>query len=345
MWVDGLALALAALLGFLGFRRGALASALRVASLLGAYACSFLFAPRLGPRLAAAVGLPDLIGVAAVGLAIFLFSYLVLLSISALLRRRDEARRYGRSLGDRLGGAAIGVGQAGLIALLLGLLAGWLDAGHTLGVLPELAGAGSARVTELSRTVIEGAGSAVIGEHNAGARVALHLATRPAETLVSAQRLLDRAELRELQGDELFWTYVENEQIEPALNSRSFLAISYRRELRRELAGLGMVDPRGVEDAAFFREEMRGMLTALAPRVRALRRDPELARLASDPEITEALARGDRAALLTHPGVRLLVQRVLAAPAQQTEPPTAAAPAAPRPAPAPAQPAAPDDEP
>jgi uncharacterized membrane protein required for colicin V production len=317
MWVDALAAIAVLLLTWVGFRRGALAMFLQIVTFLASYALALILGPSFGAELAASLGIADLVGIVAAGFGVFCISYLVLSTVAHFARRRDERNRYGRRLRDRLGGAAFGFAQASLIVLLLGILASWLHAGRTVGNMAWIPDTGDAKVSALSRNVIETAASTVVGEGDACARIVLHFTTRPSETIQAVQHLMDRDEVRALEEDERFWAYLEHGQVDSALNTSSFLAISYRKEVRQQLADLGMADARGVEDTAFFRQEMRVMLEQLSPRVRALRNDPELVKLTHDPEIAKALEERDTGTLLTHPGVRDLVQRVLQAPPEE----------------------------
>jgi hypothetical protein len=320
MWFDTVVAILVAVLAWLGFRRGALATFLQIFTLIAAYVLALWLGPRFGPALALSLGVTELIGIAAAGLGIFFASYALLAAAAHFARKRDEHKRYGRATGDRLGGGALGLAQGALVGLLLGVLGSWLQAGREVAKIEAIPDTASARVPELSRQVIETAASALMAEQDAGSRVALRLVTRPTQTLRAVQGLMEREELRALQNDPMFWTYLENNQVDRALNTNGFLQLSYREDVRRQLAELGMADPRGVEDVAFFRQEMRVMLEQLAPRVRVLRRDPMVADLARDPEVVRALREGDTAALLTHSGIQEVAQRVLRPPSDPPQP-------------------------
>jgi uncharacterized membrane protein required for colicin V production len=311
MWMDTAAAIAIALLAGLGFRRGALATFLQMFVLIGAYAFAWFTAPKLGPQVAQWLGLQDLLGMAAAGGAIFCGSYLVLALAAHFARSRDERERHGRSLRDRLGGAGLGILQGTVIALLLGVLASWLEAGRTVGKIAAIPDVGEPQVARFSRMIIETAVGSAIEAGDTRSRVALRLATRPAQTLKALEGLSERSEIQTLQNDRQFWAYLESDQTERAMNQPSFIAISERREIREQLVDLGMVDERGIEDSAFFRQELRMMLEQLGPRLRALRDDPELAKLASDPDVMRAIEERNTGALLIHPGVRRLAQKVL----------------------------------
>src|SRR6266404_5549793 len=153
MWVDGIAAVAVAVLAALGFRRGALATFLGIFTLLASYAVSFFAGPKVGASFAADLGIPDLLAGAVAGCAIFFVSYLVLTTAAYFLRKRDEDKRHGRSLRDRLGGAALGLAEGALVGIMLGLLASWLDAGRTLADLQWIPDTSHAKVAQLSRTV------------------------------------------------------------------------------------------------------------------------------------------------------------------------------------------------
>jgi hypothetical protein len=232
MWIDIAAAIATTALAAVGFRRGALAAFLQVLILGASYAAAFFVGPLLAPRVAESLGSGELVGLAVAGVGVGAVAYALLAGAAFLMiRRRDGRKRYGRSLSDRLGGAAIGIAQGALVALLLGVLASWLEAGRSVGQLENIPQVGPTQVSRFSRAVIETAAAPAIRTGDAPARVAMHLAARPGETLRAGQQLLDRPEILALRNDPEFWAAVDAGDIERAMQSKAFLAISGSRLL------------------------------------------------------------------------------------------------------------------
>jgi uncharacterized membrane protein required for colicin V production len=129
MGLDLLLLTLVCVAAGFGAARGALAGALGLAQLLGAYAAAFLVGPGLGPRLAAAAGMPAALGAPCAGALAFACAYVVLGLLGRWLRG-VEARRVGLARGalDRSLGFAFGALRGGLAAALLAWLALFAEA-------------------------------------------------------------------------------------------------------------------------------------------------------------------------------------------------------------------------
>jgi uncharacterized membrane protein required for colicin V production len=321
MWLEWIALTVLIVFGALGAWRGTLATFLRIFGLGLAYAVGLLAAPRLGPFAAAALGVPALLGTAVAGAGAFGATLALMGPVSWLLRRREQRRRGDepRSGLDRAGGALFGLAQGAVIALLIGLLGNWL------GVLRNEASgeakpAAPSPLAEATSTVIERAADLALDEDASGARLAVRLATRPAQTLDSVRVLMERPELKKLRDDELFWSYVENGAVEQAMNRGSLLSVSFDRDTRAELASLGVVGKESAADPNAFRAELRPVLEQIGPRIRALKQSGELQRLLEDPEIFAAVQSGDSVTLLAHPSFRSLVYRVLESTAQSPVP-------------------------
>jgi hypothetical protein len=122
--------------------------------------------------------------------------------------------------------------------------------------------------------------------------------------------VVDSPSIGGLRSDGLFWTYVEQDNVDAAMNRDAFVQFARDSEMRRRLGDLGLVSPAAVEDSRVFRREFGEVLGEVGPRIRGLRDDPELKKLAEDPEVIAMVQRGDTLALIGHPGVQRIVERV-----------------------------------
>ena len=109
----------------------------------------------------------------------------------------------------------------------------------------------------------------------------------------------------------MFWTYVENGSVDAALNRASFVRLSRDDALRERLAELGLVGPDAAFDSRAFRATARDVLREVGPRLREVRHDPALQELMEDPDVVAAVQSGNHLALMTHPGFRDVVARVM----------------------------------
>ncbi|NNL65250.1 MAG: hypothetical protein HKP30_03305, partial [Myxococcales bacterium] len=151
-----------------------------------------------------------------------------------------------------------------------------------------------------------------------GAAVA-RAASEPAETLVRVQGLLENPHLHDLREDRVFWEHVERGEYERAVSRSSYLALAYDGTTRRHFAELGLIDEAAAGSSAAFRDTSVEALAAIGPRLRAVREDPALARLASDPAIQEMVMSNDTLGLLRHPDVQQVIARALSSPAEAPE--------------------------
>jgi len=324
MLFDILALGILAIFVALGASRGALAGSLRMATLFAAYAAGLFSASQLAPLIALLSGSSRLAAGALAGTGAFLFVYGVGSVGSALAIRSEQASRDGgpRSGFDRLGGAFFGAGQAALALLLLGVLGSFLDAAHSAGIPQGSAAAADSYLVGSTRRVVAAGVSAAIGK-SPGGGLAVKLASNPGAAVVSAQQFLADPRIAALLDDALFWQYLSSGEVDLALSTESFRAISNDPELRAQLCDLGLVSDEARAEPDTFREQVGVTLIEVAPRLQAIRDDPELAELAAQPEIQAAVKIGDSFALLTHPDFRRLVDRVLRDYERQPVTPTA----------------------
>ena len=311
MALDLILLTLVCVIAGVGAARGALASAVGLVGLLGAYAAAIVAGPRLGPGLAAAAGLPEALGAPVAGTLAFVLAHVVLGLVGRWLRRIEE-RRVGleRSLRDRIGGGLFGAVRGAFVAALLAWLALLADGLRVAGVAPALPTLGESRAASLAGSAVEAGTLAALGS-DPGGRVVARLAGRPAATLGELGGILGDPRVGELRDDALFWSHVEHGDVDGALARASFVRLARDAELRRRLEAVGLVDETAAGDAVAFRDAMAEVFAELGPRLRALREDPELERLLQDPELLERARAGDSLAIAGDARVRALVSRAM----------------------------------
>jgi len=315
--IDGIGLTILGLYVFMGARRGALASAMRIAWPLLAYGTAFVGASLAGPLMARWFDLPRLLGLALAGVICFVLGLIGAGAGVWLIKRRlgDRLARWPRGGGlDRVGGGLVGIAHGAVILLLLGVLVSFLDALRVSGAvewLQHMPQTNSSRLVATSQAVVERAVPAALGGSGPGTRMATQFLARPADTAERFQKLLEHPRIRSLQRDRHFWFYVEHNGADRAVNRTSFLSIAYDESLRTDLAELGVVSDAAKSDPRAFRHSAREVLEELGPRIRQLKNDPAFVKLARDPEIRRALASHDTLQLLRHPEFRALANRVL----------------------------------
>jgi hypothetical protein len=313
VWLDALALVVLGVFIGAGALRGALASGLSLFALVASYGAGLWAAPRLGPGLARALGTSELAGVLLAGVAASALAYAAAALLGALLRRRHRLPRGAvRGRRDRLFGGAFGALRGGVAVLLLAWLALLVDALRATGVAPALPGVeGSGAAAATSAVVEAGVGAALANAGPLG-RVAARAAARPGPALASLQIFLESPRTRALQGDRLFWTYVEHGAVDAALNQGSCLALLQDPELREALTSLGVLESEAAAEPAAFRSALGEVLRELGPRLRRVREDPAFAELLADEVVVARVRAGDGLALLGHEGFRGLVARAAA---------------------------------
>jgi uncharacterized membrane protein required for colicin V production len=308
MWIDAIALLVLAVFAWRGARRGALASGLSLAGFALGYAAA-IFAALYGGGIAAELcGVSPLFGAPIAGTVAFLFVSVGLAIVSLVLRRRSDDVP---SAASRIGGACFGALRGSLLVLLIGVLAVWIDA------LPQLAtrAASDAPVVDTPlRTVARAA--VAVGVETAlgdtpGADLVAHTLAQPAEAIEQLRVLAATPEIAALAGDREFWAYVEADAMQAAVAQPSFQRLQWNAKLRGQLAAVGFVDEISAGDPSIFALEMRGALEKIGPRLRQLREDPDLARMANDPAIIELVQRRDVVGLLAHPEFQDVLTRAL----------------------------------
>ena len=314
--IDWIGLAILGLFVLMGARRGALASALRIACPLLAYVAAFFGASLAGPLMTRWFDLPRLLGLALAGTIFFVLGLIGAGVAVWLIHRRlgDRLASWPRSGPDRIGGGLVGAAHGLVILLLLGVLVSFLDAlrisggAEWLHSMPETH---SSRLVAVSQAAVEKGVPAALGGSGPGTRVTTEFLAHPAATLERVQKVLSHPRIDSLQKDRLFWAYVQHNAVDKAINQTSFLSIVYDESLRTELAELGVVSDEAKSDPREFRNSAKEVLEEVGPRLRELKNDPSFQKLARDPEIQQALLSRDTLQLLRHPEFRALVHRTL----------------------------------
>jgi uncharacterized membrane protein required for colicin V production len=314
MWLNLVFFGLLAVFVALGAWKGALATGLGLATLLLSYAAAWTLGPGLAPALAEQTGLAPLWALPAAGCGVFVASYVVLGTLSALARRVFGGRAATRGPRDRFLGGCFGGVRGLLVALLVSYLALWVDALRVTGGAPWMPEVGDSAAARFTAEVVESGIEASLGDSDPAARVAARVAARPAVAAVEVERVLENPNVESLRSDSMFWTYVEHGSIDTALNRGSFQRLSRDAELRARLGALGLIEPAAVDDDAAFRAAVAEVLREVGPRIRGLKNDPELHALLDDAQVVAMLESGDAFGLLAHPGFRGLVDRVTSRP-------------------------------
>jgi hypothetical protein len=170
------------------------------------------------------------------------------------------------------------------------------------------------RFAPVAKGVIRSLGEWILADRGPAGTAIARAASEPAETLERVENLLENPHLVALKDDPIFWQQVENGRYSQAVERGSFLALAYDGSTRRELADLGLIDEEAAGSSRAFRDDAIDALAAIGPRLRAVRHDPALERLAADPEVQEMILANDTLGLLRHPDVRLVIARALEGP-------------------------------
>ena len=309
MWIDALAVLLLAIFAWRGARRGALVSGLSLAGFALGYAAAIFAGSHAGGIAAEICGVSPLLGGPIAGTLAFLFVSFAFGVVAFVLRRRSDDVP---SASSRVGGACFGALRGSLLVVLIGVLAVWIDA------LPQLAtqGASDPPVVDTPlRTVARAAVAMGVGAalgDTPGADLVAHTLSQPAEAIEQLRALAATPEIAALAGDREFWAYVEAGAMQAAVAQPSFQRLQWNAKLRGQLAAVGFVDEISAGDPAIFALEMRGALEKVGPRLRQLREDPELARLANDPAVSDLVQRRDVVGLLANPQFQGVLTRALA---------------------------------
>jgi hypothetical protein len=311
MALDLLAVALLGGFAGLGAIRGTFRSAVRLLCWLLGYAGAVVGAPWVAPYLVRFGGLSSALALVVGGSAILIGVWAIGGLGIRVLGRFGESERHlsGR---DGVGGAAFGLAQGALLALLVGWLGLWLQAAQRIGAEVPVSPPPDSFVAQLAGSIAGTGVEVFLDSSDPSVRMAARLATDPADSIQRIQSLTEHPQIVALRTDPTFWRNVRSGALESALNRRSFARVAQDATLRQELADLGVVDPSGAAGPQAFRDQVKITLTDLGERVRGLEEGPELQSIAEDAELQDALARGDTVALLRDSRVQELLGTLIA---------------------------------
>jgi len=310
MWLNAVAAVVLAACVAAGAWTGALATGLRIATLVLAYAAAALIGPQLAPAFGARVGLAGLSATVTACSATFVFAWAVLGIASHFARKLGPRENVGRSPRDRFLGGCFGAVRGFLLALMVSYVAMWFDALRATGagaVVPEI---GDSIAADVTSGVIESAIETTVDTSEPTGRFAARFASRPAVAAAELQGVVDDPKFAELRGDARFWNDVEYGNVDAATRRPSFMALAHDAQLRQQLAHLGLVPDEAALDAEVFRQSVAQALEQIGPRLRELRDDPAMQELLADPAVVAMAQNGDTLGLLLHPKFRALVSRV-----------------------------------
>lgn len=317
MLLDLILLAILLVMTGLGAWRGAVVSGSGLFALILGYMGAIFAATAGSDWVAETLVVSGLVAPAIAGTLGFVLTWLVVSSLAGVLVAWDRERveAFGRGIIDRLLGGFFGLARGGLIVVLLAILVSWLDAARDLGAVDGLAAipdAESSALADASGAVVEVAISSALSDAGAAGEIAARLTARPGQALGSVQTIIEDERVTGLFSDALFWTLIQNDSIDYAMNRNSIRDIVNDPEMRGRFADLGLVEEAAREDRALFRNTMATVLAEVAPRIERLHHDPEMQALGSDPEIIQLLESGNTLALINHPRIQRIVERISA---------------------------------
>jgi uncharacterized membrane protein required for colicin V production len=315
MILDLAALLILALFALMGAVRGGVASVAGLVTLVLSYGAAVFAAQNLGDPVSTQLGVSPFVGPIIAGTAVFLSTAIVVSVLGSLVRRALDARRGDEPMGgaSRCVGATFGLVRGAFVVLLLGWLAIWIDAARETGSFTGLASAPKIEESALvkaTEVVVTSAVTAAMDDGGPGSQVVARFASKPGQSVRSIQAVLASPKIEALQQDRFFWTLIVNGSFDRAINRKSFREIVDSEELRAHFASLGVISPEAGNSRDAFKRELGGVLAEVGPRVRDLADDPELQKLARDPQITALLEQGDALGLMRHEGIQRLAARV-----------------------------------
>jgi uncharacterized membrane protein required for colicin V production len=310
MWLNALAAVVLAACVAAGAWSGALATGLRIATLVLAYAAAAFVGPAFAPAVAARTGLAGLSATLAACTATFVVVYVVLGVASRFARRLGRRENVGRSPRDRFLGGCFGALRGVLLAMTVVYTVMCFDALRATGAGAAVPEIGDSVAADMTSGVVQAAIESAIDTSDPTGRFAARFASRPAVAAAELQGVVDDPSFAQLRGDARFWSDVEDGNVDAALRRRSFVTLAYDAQLRQRLAHLGLVADEAALDPEVFRQSVAQVLVQVGPRLRALRDDPAMQELLADPAVVAMAQNGDTLGLLLHPKFRALVSRV-----------------------------------
>jgi uncharacterized membrane protein required for colicin V production len=309
MVLDLVALGLLLFFAWRGASRGALATGLSLVALVAGNIAAWWVATRYGDAAAEGLHMPLLLAAPVAGTLAFVAVWLAIAAISWAARRGSTEKPSPLS---RVGGALFGVARGSVVVLLIGLLGVWVDAlQRSLPGADPHAPASESPLRAATEAAVHAGVEAALGDAP-GAGVAAHALARPAEAIEQFRVLAATPEITALADDRELCSYVEAGSYDAALAQPSFQRLQWNGDVRRELAAFGLVDESAAGDPAIFALEVRAAFAQVGPRLEALRKDPDLARLAADPAVADLVSRRDVVGLLAHPGFQKVLATALA---------------------------------
>jgi membrane protein required for colicin V production len=299
----------------LGAWRGAVVSGSGLFALIIGYVGGIFGATVCSDWVAKTLVVSGLLAPAIAGTLGFILAWLVVSSLAGVLVAWDKERieGVGRGIIDRSLGGFFGLARGGLIVVLLAVLMSWLDAARDLGAVDGLAAIPDTEASALAGAtgnLVEVAVSTALSDAGPAGDLVARLTARPGQALGSVQTIIEDERVTGLFSDTLFWTLIQNDSIDYAMNRNSIRNIVNDPEMRGRFADLGLVEEAAREDRTLFRAKMGEVLAEIAPRVERLHHDPEMKALGTDPEIIQLLESGNTLALINHPRIKRIVERV-----------------------------------
>jgi hypothetical protein len=299
----------------IGAWRGALATGLGIATLLLSYGAAVFLGPVFGPAVGERLGLAALLAIPLASTLAFIAAYTVLGLVSRLAQRLGQRENVGRSPRDRFLGGSFGAVRGVLLAIMVVYLAMWADALRATGNAAMIPEVGDSVAADLTGGIVKSAIETAFDASQPTTRFAARFAAHPGVAAADFQHVIDDPNFTRLREDAEFWSAVENGNLDAAFRRGSFQTFQHDAQLRQKLAQLGLVPDEAAFDAEVFRQAVAQVLEEVGPRLRDLRSDPALQDLLADPAVVAMIQSGDTLGLVSHPGFRELVDRIMAAPA------------------------------
>ena len=257
MWLDLIALVIVLGSALAGAFRGTLISALRLFSIVLAYAAAIYSAPRFGPAIAERYEIADLLGMAAAGSLAFFATAFAMGILGAILKRLEQ-RRLGdakRDPADRLGGAFFSALRGSLIVLLLGWLGLWVDAAHEVAPQFPLPKLGDSVTSRFAQVVLEVGVETLVSDDHSTSRMVKQVAVRPVESVQGFQSIFENSKIRALRDDAVFWSDIQDGNVNAAMSRESFHHLALDAQLRLDLANTGLISQEAAQDPLVFKKE------------------------------------------------------------------------------------------